>query len=61
MPTRDDSQLAHPVHQDKDVKGKTTYKSTSILRNKSQLAISRARCASLKWTLFTKKNDQNYS
>ena len=41
--TRDDSQLAHPVHQDKDVKETTTYKSTNILRNKRQLAISRER------------------
>jgi hypothetical protein len=43
MLTRDDSKLAHPVHQDKDMKETTTCKSTNILRNKRQLAISRER------------------
>ncbi len=42
-PTRDDSQLAHPVYQDKDMKETTAYKSTGILRKKRQLAISRKR------------------
>jgi hypothetical protein len=41
--TRDNSQLAHPVHPDKDVKETTTYKSTNILQDKRQLAILRAR------------------
>ncbi|MEZ5083800.1 MAG: hypothetical protein R2750_10170 [Bacteroidales bacterium] len=45
--TGDNSLLAHPVHQDKDVKETTTYKSTNILRNKRQLAISRGRYVQL--------------
>ena len=56
MPTHDNSQLALPVLQDKDVKEIKVYKSNGILQNKRQLAISRARYNQYGGQLRTDKN-----
>jgi len=47
--TGDNSHLAQPGHQDKDMKEPNEYKSINILREKRQQAISPGR-----WATFTK-------